>query len=606
MFRSVERVVIAQHFTEGGGFPVRRPFPNRDLDQVDPFLLLDEMGPVEWAPGEAIGAPDHPHRGFETVTYLLAGSMQHRDSGGDSGNLDPGDVQWMTAGSGVVHAEMPTPEFARTGGLVHGFQLWVNLPAADKMIPPRYQDLPAVRIPEVVSPDGLVRARVVAGNVAGVAAPPRRTRPILYAHFVVQPGGVVEQPVPRGYGLFAYPFKGWGVFGGDGAQAGVSAAEGRLVLFAKDGDNVRVENPRGAPQPLEFLLLGGRPIDEPVARYGPFVMNTEDELRQAFRDYQSGKMGVIVAWRVRSGAGSRVRGAPARDGSILVERLTRRYGDFVAVNAIDLQVPSGGVFGFLGPNGAGKTTLVKVLTTILAPSEGRAVVAGYDVSTQNAEVRRAIGVALQDVGLDTLMTARELLMLQARLFDMSAVDATGKAEELLRTVGLDDVALKKRVGEYSGGMKRRLDLALALVHRPRVLFLDEPTTGLDPASRTAIWDEVRRLNRDEGITIFLTTQYLEEADRLADEVAIIDHGVIVAQGSPAQLKSELGDSVITVELSSREAAARASGLLADLAERRQVAGRRTRGLHVAGDRRHPRSRAPAGRRGIDGGQPLAQ
>ena len=265
-------------------------------------------------------------------------------------------------------------------------------------------------------------------------------------------------------------------------------------------------------------------------------------------------------------------GVAGRDSSILVERLTRRYGDFVAVNAIDLQVPSGGVFGFLGPNGAGKTTLVKVLTTILAPSEGRAVVAGYDVSTQNAQVRRAIGVALQEVGLDTLMTARELLVLQGRLFDMSAGDAESKAEELLRIVGLDDVATKKRVAEYSGGMKRRLDLALALVHRPRILFLDEPTTGLDPASRTAIWDEVRRLNRDEGITIFLTTQYLEEADRLADEVAIIDHGVIVAQGSPAQLKSELGDSVVTIELSSREAAARASNALADLAERRQIAG----------------------------------
>ena len=293
MYRSIERIVQAQHFTEGGGFPVRRPFPIRDLDQIDPFLLLDEMGPVEWGPGEAIGAPDHPHRGFETVTYLLAGSMQHRDSGGASGVLDPGGVQWMTAGSGVVHAEMPTPEFARTGGLMHGFQVWVNLPAEEKTIPPRYQDLPAARVPEAISPDGLVRARVVAGNVGGIVAVTETHTPILYAHFIVQPGGVVEQAVPRGYGLFAYPFKGWGVFGSGGERPGVSAAEGRLVLFAKDGDAVRVENPAGAPRSLEFLLLGGRPIDEPIARYGPFVMNTEEELRQAFRDYQGGNMGVI-------------------------------------------------------------------------------------------------------------------------------------------------------------------------------------------------------------------------------------------------------------------------------------------------------------------------
>ena len=212
------------------------------------------------------------------------------------------------------------------------------------------------------------------------------------------------------------------------------------------------------------------------------------------------------------------------DRSITAESLRRDFAELHAVDGVDLEVPGGQIFGFLGPNGAGKSTLVKILTTILNATSGRATVGGYDVARQGGKVREAIGVALQDVGLDPLMTARELLMLQSELFGTPRDEARKIAERLLRTVSLDDVDPRKRAGAYSGGMKRRLDLALALVHDPRILFLDEPTTGLDPASRAAIWEEVRRLNDELGMTIFLTTQYLEEADRLADRIAIINKG----------------------------------------------------------------------------------
>ena len=240
------------------------------------------------------------------------------------------------------------------------------------------------------------------------------------------------------------------------------------------------------------------------------------------------------------------------DRSIAVEQLTRRFGDLVAVDGVDLQVASGEIFGFLGPNGAGKSTLVKMLTTILAPTSGRATVAGLDVRREQGKVRRAIGVALQEVGLDPLMTARELIVLQAQLFGAATGAARETAERLLATVGLADVDPKKRVGDYSGGMKRRLDLALALAHDPHVLFLDEPTTGLDPASRMDVWDEVRRLNAEQGMTIFLTTQYLEEADKLAERVAIIDHGRIVATGTPAELKRGLGEEVVELSFETPE------------------------------------------------------
>jgi ABC-2 type transport system ATP-binding protein len=264
------------------------------------------------------------------------------------------------------------------------------------------------------------------------------------------------------------------------------------------------------------------------------------------------------------------------DRSIAAEALRRDFGQLHAVDGVNLEVPGGQIFGFLGPNGAGKSTLVKILTTILNPTSGRATVGGYDVQRQGGKVREAIGVALQDVGLDPLMTARELLMLQSELFGTPRDEARKTAERLLQTVGLDDVDPKKRVGAYSGGMKRRLDLALALVHDPRILFLDEPTTGLDPASRAAIWEEVRRLNDELGMTIFLTTQYLEEADRLADRIAIINKGRIVAQGTPDSLKREVGDEVVELQFGSREDAARAYDAVEEVAPNRQAANRELR------------------------------
>jgi ABC-2 type transport system ATP-binding protein len=216
----------------------------------------------------------------------------------------------------------------------------------------------------------------------------------------------------------------------------------------------------------------------------------------------------------------------------------RSRGDTVeAVRGVDLRVKSGEVFGFLGPNGAGKSTTVRMLTTLLSVTSGTARVAGLDVVREPDAVRRRIGVALQEAGLDSRQTGRELLVLQGRLFDLSAGEAAGRADELLELVELTDAA-DRRIKGYSGGMKRRLDLASALVHEPEVLFLDEPTTGLDPASRLTVWDEVRRIN-ERGTTVFLTTQYLEEADQLCDRLAIIDDGRIVREGTPAQLKEEL-------------------------------------------------------------------
>ncbi len=210
-----------------------------------------------------------------------------------------------------------------------------------------------------------------------------------------------------------------------------------------------------------------------------------------------------------------------------------------AVDGIDLRVEEGEIYGFLGPNGAGKSTTVHVLTTLIPPTEGRALVAGYDVAEQGAQVREHIGAALQEAALDPFLTAREHMRLQTALQGLSRDERVRRGDELIERVGLSDAA-DRRVGGYSGGMKRRLDLALALVHGPRILFLDEPTTGLDPQSRSALWDEVERLASGEGVTVFLTTQYLEEADRLADRVGIIDDGKIAAEGTPAALKAQIG------------------------------------------------------------------
>lgn len=287
--RSVAGVVNSIETLEGGGFLVRRPFPQASFSEFDPFLLLDEMGPMDVAPGEAKGAPDHPHRGFETVTYLLSGEMEHKDSRGHAGRLTPGDVQWMTAGAGVVHSEMPSSEFQRDGGRMHGFQLWVNLPQRDKMTKPRYQEIPRAQIPQVTSEDGLVTVRIIAGEAMGHQAVIETHTPIVYLHYSIEPGGVVTQSVPAQYNAFAYLVEGAGRFGG----AGERANDGQMVMFAQDGEQIRIENPADAQTRLEVLLIGGVPLNEPVARYGPFVMNTEREIRQAFEDYVRGRMGAI-------------------------------------------------------------------------------------------------------------------------------------------------------------------------------------------------------------------------------------------------------------------------------------------------------------------------
>ena len=287
--RTVAGIVSSIETLEGGGFVVRRPFPKASFADFDPFLLLDEMGPMDVAPGEAKGAPDHPHRGFETVTYLLSGEMEHKDSSGRSGRLRSGDVQWMTAGAGVVHAEMPSAEFMRTGGRMHGFQLWVNLPRQDKMIKPRYQEIGSAKIPKATSADGLVSVSVIAGEAMGETAVIETRTPIIYLHYRLEPGGVATQRVPKNYNAFAYVVEGAGLFGAEGERG----ADGQMMMFAPNGDEVKIENPAHANAALEILLIAGLPLNEPIARYGPFVMNTEAEIHQAFDDYRRGRMGAI-------------------------------------------------------------------------------------------------------------------------------------------------------------------------------------------------------------------------------------------------------------------------------------------------------------------------
>ena len=279
--RSIEKIVTSVRVLEGGGFPVRRPIPNPEMDQIDPFLLLDHLGPTEWGPREAIGAPDHPHRGFETVTYLLAGENEHKDSKGNHGRLRPGDVQWMTAGSGVVHSEMPSREFFEKGGTMHGFQIWINLPSKQKMISPRYQDTPSERIPKVILEDGKSKVRVIAGVFKGIKAVIETNTPILYLHASLEPGVELKHPVSIDNNIMAYLISGKGEFGENEEKN--TAVEGQLVLFAHDGDSISLRST--VDSSLELLILGGTPINEPMVRYGPFVMNTKEEIFQAFRDF---------------------------------------------------------------------------------------------------------------------------------------------------------------------------------------------------------------------------------------------------------------------------------------------------------------------------------
>ena len=285
--RSVLQITDAKTTLEGEGFVVHRAFPNQSLREFDPFLLLDEMGPINLAAGEAKGAPDHPHRGFETVTYMVDGVFEHKDSQGHSGKLKPGDIQWMTAGSGVIHSEMPEKEFSQKGGTMHGFQLWVNLPKKDKMMKPRYQDLPSNKIPTTQN-DG-VKVKVIAGESMGKQAVVETRTPIMYLHFTLQPGTKVTQPVPQNYNAFAYVVNGEGLFGNKQRPA----HKEQVVLFERDGNEITINAPADTKSPLDVLLIAGVPLGEPVARYGPFVMNTEEEIRQAILDYNNGKMGKI-------------------------------------------------------------------------------------------------------------------------------------------------------------------------------------------------------------------------------------------------------------------------------------------------------------------------
>jgi redox-sensitive bicupin YhaK (pirin superfamily) len=284
--RETTRIVTAHRQREGAGFIVRRPFPTQGLERVDPFLLLDEMGPADYGPGEAVGAPDHPHRGFETITYMLEGEFEHEDSAGHRGVLRPGDVQWMTAGAGIVHSEMPSRHIREKGGRVHGFQIWVNLPAKLKMTRPRYQEVSAGKIPEAKSEDGRARVRVIAGEALGVRAVIDTHIPIVYQDWTIGAGADVTVSLPREQQALAYVFEGAVRVGNEGKEI----RDGQLALLGPGGA-VRFRGVEGGGR---LLLLAGIPIGEPVARYGPFVMNTQEEIAQAVRDYQSGRMGEIT------------------------------------------------------------------------------------------------------------------------------------------------------------------------------------------------------------------------------------------------------------------------------------------------------------------------
>ncbi|SDN07904.1 pirin family protein [Allokutzneria albata] len=288
-WRGVKRVVQAQRFIEGEGFAVRRPFPGVDLSLADPFLLLDHLGAVEYAPGEAKGAPWHPHRGFETVTYMIDGAMEHTDSIGGGGVIKDGGTQWMTAGSGILHNELPPQELVVKGGLFHGVQLWVNLPRSMKMTAPRYQDIGGGDVTLLSSVDGGALVRVIAGSLDGHDGPGVTWTPITYLHATVSAGAQLDLPWPRDFNAMVYVLSGRGTIGREGRPL----EEGQLGVFSA-GDALTMR----AQSAWDVLVLGGRPINEPVARYGPFVMNTRAEIIQAMEDYQAGRLGTIPAERL--------------------------------------------------------------------------------------------------------------------------------------------------------------------------------------------------------------------------------------------------------------------------------------------------------------------
>ena len=292
--RSVARIVTARSQLEGEGFVVRRPFPSVELSFADPFVLLDHLGAVEYAPGEAKGAPWHPHRGFETVTYIIDGAVEHQDSTGGGGLIADGGTQWMTAGAGILHSEMPPEQLVVRGGLFHGVQLWVNLPAELKWTPPRYQDIDARDVALLASPDGGALVRVIAGELDGRAGPGATRTPITYLHATVSPGAELALTWPREFNALVYALAGRGTVGPEARPLD----EGQLAILGP-GASITARAADRQPSPAaagwEILVLGGLPIQEPIARYGPFVMNTREEIIQAVDDYQAGRMGIIPA-----------------------------------------------------------------------------------------------------------------------------------------------------------------------------------------------------------------------------------------------------------------------------------------------------------------------
>jgi redox-sensitive bicupin YhaK (pirin superfamily) len=293
--RPVVGVTTAPRGFEGEGFPVRRAFAGVDLTALDPFIHMDQMGEVDYAPGEPKGTPWHPHRGFETVTYIIDGTFRHQDSNGGGGLITNGDTQWMTAGRGLLHIEEPPEELVLSGGLFHGFQLWVNLPSALKMAPPRYQDIRAGQVALLSSPDGGSLLRVIAGSVAGHDGPGITHTPIALLHATIEPGAQLRLPWRPDFNALAYVLAGSGTAGAD--QRPVQT--GQLAVFGP-GDVISLGAQRrmdGPSEKLDVLVLGGQPIREPVAAYGPFVMNTRAELVQAFEDFQAGRLGSIPAVR---------------------------------------------------------------------------------------------------------------------------------------------------------------------------------------------------------------------------------------------------------------------------------------------------------------------
>jgi quercetin 2,3-dioxygenase len=293
--RPVLAVTTAPSAFEGEGFPVRRAFAGVDLRALDPFIHMDQMGEVDYAPGEPKGTAWHPHRGFETVTYIIDGTFRHQDSNGGGGLITNGDTQWMTAGGGILHIEEPPEELVASGGLFHGFQLWVNLPASLKMSPPRYQDIRAGQVALLSSPDGGALIRVIAGEVAGHGGPGVTHTPITLLHATLQPGAELRLPWRADFNALGYVLAGSGTAGAEKRPA----ATGQLAVFGP-GDVLTFGARKRADGPAEgmdVLVLGGRPIREPVAAYGPFVMNTKAELITAFEDYQAGRLGTIPAQR---------------------------------------------------------------------------------------------------------------------------------------------------------------------------------------------------------------------------------------------------------------------------------------------------------------------